>query len=67
MRMRLAISCDPLVQFDELSTSSIEINEAGSTDSPSPADQDSYNIGSKPESLNPPEVDWWIYSPGRCK
>ena len=59
--------CETDQGSSELSTSSIEINEAGSTDSPSPADQDSHNIGSKPESLNPPEVDWWIYSPGRCK
>lgn len=49
--------CETDQGSSELSTSSIEINEAGSTDSPSPADQDSHNIGSKPESLNPPEVD----------
>lgn len=43
--------------FSELSTSSIEINEVGSTDRPPrPADQDSHNIGSNPESLNPPEM-----------
>ena len=49
--------CETDQGSSELSTSSIEINEAGSTDSPSPADQDSHNIGSKPESLNPPVVD----------
>lgn len=48
--------CETDQGSSELSTSSIEKNEAGSTDSPSPADQDSHNIGSKPESLNPPEV-----------
>ena len=48
--------CETDQGSSELSTSSIEINEAGSADSPSPADQDSHNIGSKPESLNPPEV-----------
>ena len=47
--------CETDQGFSELSTSSIEINEPGSTDSPSPADQDSHNIGTKPESLNPPE------------
>lgn len=48
--------CEMDQGFSELSTSSIEINEAGSTDRLSPADQDSHNIGSKPESLNPAEV-----------
>ena len=47
--------CETDQGFSELSTSSIEINEPGSTDSSSPADQDSHNIGTKPESLNPPE------------
>lgn len=41
--------CETDQGSSELSTSSIEKNEAGSTDSPSPADQDSHNIGSKPE------------------